>query len=416
MNEPTAQRYDLPSDGSTRGRDTLLDLDVTVATLDSDSPDRLARWLRSLPAGEWLDVQDAVVRQGQVVVVMRATAGSLAAWAQVGLPEDRRAALADSLMPTLDLLATRGLAPRTLDPAEIPVSDAGPLLVPANKGSTRPDSVVAILRLLGRVTGPPAAAVTAAERDMPTIGAASIPVLTPAGPAGPRRVGLSPAETGTRSQGNRSIRTIAGVGTLAAIVAAAFMVLDLAGPNASGAPARPIGSTQSVAPTPDEPTPTPTSLDSVVAELTARPADAGPAGAALRDSLAAVQAARGPARTFAAAGAVELVRVGRTDGGLVGPVVDRAEQVVEPLARPTDLPALIAMVSVDPTAFGSRGPKFLGRLEALNAAPTGADAAVEASELLGIVRDGPGKAEFTPTFAALAEPVLLPLAAGSSGS
>jgi hypothetical protein len=68
------------------------------------------------------------------------------------------------------------------------------------------------------------------------------------------------------------------------------------------------------------------------------------------------------------------------------------------------------MVEVDPAAFGPRTPKFLGRLTKLRDSLTGEAARTEAQDLQGIVRAGPAKGEFTPTFAAVALPVLTDLA------
>ena len=68
------------------------------------------------------------------------------------------------------------------------------------------------------------------------------------------------------------------------------------------------------------------------------------------------------------------------------------------------------MVEVDPAAFGPRTPKFLGRLVKLRDALTGEAARTEAQDLYNIVRAGPDRGEFTPSFAAVALPVLQELA------
>ena len=422
----------------------LLDTEITVATLDSDQPGRLARVLRQLPAGDWLDLRDAFVHESRVVVVLPATDGTLAQAVASGMPGHRRSALAEMLRPALRVLDEHGLSPRTLDPARVAMSRTGfPLLVPVEGRSVatdqEPRAVLALLGVVdpgpvepavGRGPGlPPAAAagswVTATATGSTATGS-TVAALAAAGP-GPRprptvpapvrRVGLSPAETGDRG------RTWAGRGAVIVLVAllawgAAIAVsqrpvtVEESAPVTDALPASAPAVEDPIASlAPAAPPVVPSTVPGLVEVLRADPSAAGAAGPALLASLEAVGSSTGSQQAFAAAGALELVRTGREDGSLVGPLVDRAEGLSRPLAQPADLAGLVALTSVDPAAFGPRTPTFLGRLQALQSAPAGDAAVVESTELLAIVRAGPGLGEFTPTFAALAEPVLVPLTA-----
>ena len=458
MSEKTSERYVLPAEGNGVGQDVLLDTEITAVRLDSEQPARLARVLRQLPGGDWLDLRDAFVHEGRVVVVLPTTNGTLAQ-AAAGMPEHRRSALADMLRPTLRVLQEHGLSPRTLDASRILMSRAGlPLLVPVEGASPEATDhqLPATLGLLGVVEPGPAragslgdpgtlpaatvvdgtaaasgtAALAAAGAGATGVGSAKADTVTSPTVAGDprprpqpsapvRRVGLSPAETGDRG------RTWAGRGVVIVLVAllawgGAIALAQRSGPEdqapAAGAPG--TGATAAVEETVASPVPPappvaeqPSTVHDLVEALRADPAAAGAAGPALLASLEAVGSSTGPQQAYTAAAAIELVRTGREAGTLTGPLVDQADELVRPIAQPADLAALVAMTSVDPAAFGPRTPKFLGRLQALQAAPAGEAATVEATDLLAIVRAGPGLGEFTPTFAALAEPALLPLTA-----
>ena len=420
MSEKTSERYVLPAEGEDVGQDVLLDTEITVATLDSDQPGRLARVLRQLPAGDWLDLRDAFVHESRVVVVLPATDGTLAQAVASGMPGHRRSALAEMLRPALRVLDEHGLSPRTLDPARVAMSRTGfPLLVPVEGRSVATDQEPrAVLALLGVVDpGPVEPAVGRGPGLPPAAAAGPGPRPRPTVPAPVRRVGLSPAETGDRG------RTWAGRGAVIVLVAllawgAAIAVsqrpvtVEESAPVTDALPASAPAVEDPIASlAPAAPPVAPSTVPGLVEVLRADPSAAGAAGPALLASLEAVGSSTGSQQAFTAAGALELVRTGREDGSLVGPLVDRAEGLSRGLAQPADLAGLVALTSVDPAAFGPRTPKFLGRLQALQSAPAGDAAVVESTELLAIVRAGPGLGEFTPTFAALAEPVLVPLTA-----
>ena len=420
MSEKTSERYVLPAEGEDVGQDVLLDTEITVATLDSDQPGRLARVLRQLPAGDWLDLRDAFVHESRVVVVLPATDGTLAQAVASGMPGHRRSALAEMLRPALRVLDEHGLSPRTLDPARVAMSRTGfPLLVPVEGRSVATDQEPrAVLALLGVVDpGPVEPAVGRGPGLPPAAAAGPGPRPRPTVPAPVRRVGLSPAETGDRG------RTWAGRGAVIVLVAllawgAAIAVsqrpvtVEESAPVTDALPASAPAVEDPIASlAPAAPPVAPSTVPGLVEVLRADPSAAGAAGPALLASLEAVGSSTGSQQAFTAAGALELVRTGREDGSLVGPLVDRAEGLSRPLAQPADLAGLVALTSLDPAAFGPRTPKFLGRLQALQSAPAGDAAVVESTELLAIVRAGPGLGEFTPTFAALAEPVLVPLTA-----
>ena len=420
MSEKTSERYVLPAEGEDVGQDVLLDTEITVATLDSDQPGRLARVLRQLPAGDWLDLRDAFVHESRVVVVLPATDGTLAQAVASGMPGHRRSALAEMLRPALRVLDEHGLSPRTLDPARVAMSRTGfPLLVPVEGRSVATDQEPrAVLALLGVVDPGPVEPDVGRGPGLPLTAAAGPgPHPRPTVPAAVRRVGLSPAETGDRG------RTWASRGAVIVLVAllawgAAIAVsqrsvtVEESAPGTVALPASASAVEDPVVPlAPVAPPVAPSTVPGLVEVLRADPLAAGAAGPALLASLEAVGSSTGSQQAFTAAGALELVRTGREDGSLVGPLVDRAEGLSRPLAQPADLAGLVALTSVDPAAFGPRTPKFLGRLQALQSAPAGDAAVVESTELLAIVRAGPGLGEFTPTFAALAEPVLVPLTA-----
>ena len=420
MSEKTSERYVLPAEGGDVGQDVLLDTEITVATLDSDQPGRLARVLRQLPAGDWLDLRDAFVHESRVVVVLPATDGTLARAVASGMPEHRRTALAEMLRPALRVLDEHGLSPRTLDPARVAMSRTGfPLLVPVEGRSVATDQEPrAVLALLGVVDPGPVEPDVGRGPGLPPAAAAGPgPHPRPTVPAPVRRVGLSPAETGDRG------RTWAGRGAVIVLVAllawGAAIALSQRSvtveESAPGTDARPASASAVEDPVvslaPAAPPAVPSTVPGLVEVLRADPSAAGASGPALLASLQAIASSTGSQQAFAAAGALELVRTGREDGSLVGPLVDRAAGLSGPLAQPADLAGLVALTSVDPAAFGPRTPKFLGRLQALQSAPAGDTVVVESTELLAIVRAGPGLGEFTPTFAALAEPVLVPLTA-----
>ena len=135
-------RYTLPDGGYGSATDTLLDREVTVAVVDSTAPERLARRLRRLPTSAWLDVQDAYATPGGVVIVMPPTSRSLGAALGAGSGLRTADELAAQLPAALELLTAQGLAPRTLNPAEVALTDDGwaVLAVPVTKGESAADA------------------------------------------------------------------------------------------------------------------------------------------------------------------------------------------------------------------------------------------------------------------------------------
>ena len=132
MTTTSERRYRTPATAYGPGRDLLLDREVTVARFPSKDAARIARGLRATPTTSWFEVLDAYAEEGDVVVVMPSSGGSLAQDLAVGMPAHRAAELDDDLSNALTHLRALGLAPVSLDADQIGMTPAGhPLLLPA---------------------------------------------------------------------------------------------------------------------------------------------------------------------------------------------------------------------------------------------------------------------------------------------
>ena len=419
MTTTSERRYRTPSTAYGPGRDLLLDREVTIARFPSENAARIARGLRATPTSNWLEVFDAYAEEGDVVVVMPPTGGSLAQDLAAGMPAHRAAELDDDLLNALTHLRALGLAPVSLDADQIGMTPTGhPLLLPAPGPRELTVEHATLLASLGGSPG--ASATTVVLDDQTDTGARTSEIPPPAAVAQPAievptrpspstavrypRAGLTAAETGRKDPTGRRRALALAVGAAAAVLAVGVLMTSQTdrptGPAAEGAVS---GQAAAAAVQPDP-------LQSALSDLQADPAAAGAGGAALAERLRATQIATGPEQSFQAAAVLETISAGRADGILDGPLVIGVEQAVAPLARPRDLAALITLVAVDPVAFGPRTVKFAGRLDALETRLTGEAARTEAQDLLAIVQAGPAKGEFTATFALLASPVLADLA------
>lgn len=417
MTTTSEHRYSTPATAYGPGRDELLDREVTVARISSTDAGRRARGLRATVTSSWLEVLDAYAEDGDVVVVMPATRGSLTERLAAGVAVHRAAELDDDLPNALAHLRSLGLAPVTLDPDEIGMTAAGhPLILPAPGPRELTVEHAKLLASLGGSRGTPAAAT--ATDDASVTGAQTSELPRPAAPVPSEaypparsapgnavrfpRAGLTAAETGRKDSAGRR-RTLA----LAVTAAVAVLGVGVVVTSQSDQPGRSAGSDGAVS---GQSAALRDPLPSVLSDLKANPAGAGAGGTALFERLRAMQSATGARQSFKAAGVLEAISAGRADGRLGGPLVVRVEQAVAPLARPRDLAALIELVAVDPLAFGPRTPRIAGRLDVLKDRLTGDVARTEAQELLATVQAGPAKGEFTTTFALLASPVLADLA------
>lgn len=137
MSATALERYRPLPEGRGRAHDVLLDRGVTVQEVASQQPERLARQLRLLPRSPWVHVLDAVALEGRVLVVMPPSVAPLDAAQEAGLSAQRCRRLAASLDGALAELAAHGLAPVTVDPAQVgTTADGDALLVPVR--GTRP--------------------------------------------------------------------------------------------------------------------------------------------------------------------------------------------------------------------------------------------------------------------------------------
>ena len=405
MTTTAEQRYSGPASGSGTGHDLLLDVPVGVTRLTADRPEQLARRLRGTSPTPWWRVLDAVVDAGTVVVITPAPGSVLGDHLRRGVPAHTATALVAGLQPTLEGLQALGLRPQTLDPDRVwATADGQLLLLPVSGPGPGADEVAALLGALGSGPAEPLgsgpAEPLAAVPDAPMTAPLRLAVRDPE-PETTRlpRPSLRTDGTSHRPWPGRRGRTIAVAG-VAAVAALGAGVLALA-PNDE--PAASVATSRSGAAAVDP-------LRAATRALEQSPVDAGPAGPDLVQRLRGIEGSSGVERSFAAAGLVETVRTGRARGTLQGPLVDAVEQAATPLARPPDLAALIDVVEVEPSAFGPRTPEFLGRLQTLKTGLTGEAARAEAQDLWQIVQAGPAEGEFTPTFAALAAPVLRDLA------
>jgi hypothetical protein len=434
------QRYEFRLDDSDvgPGRDLLLDRPVTVVQLAGAQPGRLARGLRGLRPSPWLRVVDAYEEPDGVVLVLPAVTGTLAEVLQGGVPSHTAQLLNEELERTLTDLAAFGLTVRSLDPASVGTDEDGSVvLLPCAGTRALAAEQAALIARLGGVAPaaeaetehlPAATASMASPATQPIATPASVRLAQDTAPritepptteppttelhvprlaAAPRypRAGLTPAETGRRS-GAGGVRTgVLALGAAAAVLGAGWWATGQGAPTgAGGAELAGASSGASSAEEPVDP------LAQVQADLQVDPTAVGAGGGDLLQRLRDTAAAEGPRQAFAAAGTLEAIRTGRSTGALEGPLVDEAARAVTPVATPTSVPELVAMAEVDPSAFGPRTPKFLGRLVKLRDDLTGEAARTEAQDLHGIVQAGPAKGEFTPTFAALALPVLSEMA------
>ena len=415
MTTTSERRYRTPSTAYGPGRDLLLDREVTVARFPSEDAGRVARGLRATPTSSWFEVFDAYAEEGDVVVVMPSSGGSLAQDLAAGMPAHRAAELDDDLPNALTHLRALGLAPVSLDADQIGMTPAGhPLLLPAPGPR---ELTVEHATLLASLGGSATTAVLDNQMDteartsqpLPPATVASPAIEAPAQPSPSTavrypRAGLTAAETGRKDPTGRRRTLALAVGAAAAVLAVGVLVTSQTDrPTSSAAEGAVSGQATAAAVQPDP-------LQSALSDLQVDPAAAGAGGAALAERLRATQSATGPEQSFQAAAVLETISAGRADGSLDGPLVIAVEQAVAPIAQPRDLAALITLVAVDPVAFGPRTVKFAGRLDKLETRLTGEAARTEAQDLLAIVQAGPAKGQFTATFALLAAPVLADLA------
>lgn len=417
MTTTSELRYRTPTTAYGTGRDLLLDRDVTVARIPSPDAARSSRALRALDKTRWLEILDAYADDGDLIVVMPVTRGSLAEALAAGLLTDRAAELDHDLPNTLAHLRSLALAPVSLDAAEIGMTPAGhPLLLPAPGPR---ELTLEHARLLVSLAGSPETpTATPARHDMsiPGVQTSELPQTAEVGrrgldlpeqrAPGPAvrfpRAGLTAAETGRRHSSGRSRTLALAVGAGAAVLAVGVVATTPSGQSAGAAGRDGVAAEQAAARSGQ--------VQAAMADLESNPAAAGTGGAALVERLRATSSATGAAQSFAAAGVLEAISAGRANGDLDGPVVVAVEQAVAPVARPRDLAALLELVAVDPVAFGPGTPTFAGRLQVLQDRQTGGAARAEAQDVLATLQAGPAKGQFTVTFARLASPVLVNLA------
>ena len=417
MTTTSEHRYRTPTTAYGTGQDLLLDRDVTVARFPSPNAARSARALRALDATRWLEILDAYADDGDVVVVMPATRGSLAEALAAGVLADRAAELDHDLPNTLAHLRSLAMAPVSLDAAEIGMTPAGhPLLLPAPGPR---ELILEHARLLASLAGSSGTLAATSARDDTSVTEAQISKLPQAAEVAPRgldrpvqpppglavrfpRAGLTAAETGLQRSSGRWRTLALAVGAGAAVLAVGVVATNPSGQSVGAAGQDRAAAEQAAARSGQ--------VQAALTNLELDPAAAGTGGAALAERMRATSSATGAAQSFAAAGVLQAISVGRANGGLDGPVVAGVEQAVAPLARPLDLLALLALVAVDPVAFGPRTPTFAGRLQVLQHRLTGDAARAEAQDVLAIVQAGPATGQFTATFALLASPVLVHLA------